>query len=114
VQVLIRERKLTMGHARALAALEEPARCITIAERTARLGLPVRAVERLAQATPKRRNARPPADPELAEFENRLRHRLGTQVRIHRRRGRGRIEIEFYNTEDLERVLDVLDVLHEV
>jgi ParB family transcriptional regulator, chromosome partitioning protein len=52
-------------------------------------------------------------DPELAPFIQRLRHRFGTQVAIHRHNGRGKVEIEFYNQEDLERILEVLAVLHD-
>ena len=113
VQGLVRERRLSMGHARALAALEESPRCISIAERAARLGMSVRAVERLVQAAPRRRAGRVHSDPELAPFEERLRHRMGTQVTIRRRQGRGRIEIEFYSAADLERILDELQVLRD-
>lgn len=113
VQGLVRERRLSMGHARALAAVEELPRCVSIAERAARLGMSVRAVERLVQAAPKRRAGRVHSDPELTPFEERLRHRLGTQVTIRRRKGRGRIEIEFYSADDLERILDELQVLRD-
>jgi ParB family chromosome partitioning protein len=114
VQGLVRERRLTMGHARALAGVEEPARCIAIAERAAKLGLPVRAVERLVQGVPKRRPIRARQETELMPFEDRLRHRFATQVHIRRRSGRGRIEIEFYNADDLERILDLLGALKDV
>jgi ParB family chromosome partitioning protein len=113
VQGLVRERRLSMGHARALAAVDEPPRCISIAERAVRLGMSVRAIERLVQAAPRRRAVRVHSDPELTPFEERLRHRLGTQVTIRRRKGRGRIEIEFYSSDDLERILDELQVLRD-
>jgi ParB family chromosome partitioning protein len=114
VQKLVRERRLTMGHARALAAVDDPVRCVAIGERAARLGLPVRAVERLVQGSAARRpSARARTDGELMPFEDRLRHRFATQVRIRRGRrgGRGQIEIEFYGADDLERILEVLGVL---
>lgn len=116
VQKLVRERRLNMGHARALVAVEDSVRCVAIAERAARLGLSVRAVERLAQGTTARRRApRARADNEIVPFEDRLRHRFATQVHIRRQgpAGRGRIEIEFYGADDLERILDVLGVLHD-
>jgi ParB family chromosome partitioning protein len=50
---------------------------------------------------------------ELLPFEDRLRHRFATQVRIRRRKGRGRVEIEFYNPDDLERILGLLGVLRD-
>jgi len=114
VQKLIEEKRLSMGHARALLAIEEPKRCLAVAERTVKQGLSVRAVERIAQAAPRRRPPRTqPQDAELFPFEERLRRRFGTQVRIHRRNGRGRIEIEFYNATDLERILEELGALHD-
>jgi len=76
--------------------------------------LSVRAVERLARDVgPARVTRLRQPDPELSRFEDRLRRRFGTQVRIHRRAGRGRLEIEFYNQDDLERILDSLDVLSQ-
>ncbi len=114
VQALIEEKRLSMGHARALLGIEEPKRCLAVAERTAKQGLSVRAVERIAQAAPRRRPQRvQPQDAELFPFEERLRRRFGTQVRIHRRNGRGRIEIEFYNATDLERILEELGALQD-
>jgi ParB family chromosome partitioning protein len=113
VQALVHEKRLSMGHARALVAVEDPVRCVGIAERAVRLGLPVRAVERLVQGAPRRRTTRQRHDPELYPFEERLRRRFATQVHIRRRMGRGRIEIEFYSAEDLERILEELAVLRE-
>lgn len=113
VQALVREKRLTMGHARALVGVEDPLRCIAIAERAARLQLPVRTVERLVQGTPRRQPIRPRQESELLPFEDRLRHRFATQVRIQRRKNRGRIEIEFYNSDDLERILGLLGALQD-
>jgi len=113
VQALVREKRLSMGHARALVGVEDPLRCIAIAERAARLELPVRTVERLVQGTPRQRPIRARQENELLPFEDRLRHRFATQVRIQRRKGRGRIEIEFYNPDDLERILGLLGALQD-
>jgi ParB family chromosome partitioning protein len=116
VQKLVQERALSMGHARALVAVDDARRCQTMAERAVRTGMPVRALERLVQGGTRKRPVRRPLvveDPELAPFIQRLRHRFGTQVAIHRHNGRGKVEIEFYNQEDLERILEVLAVLHD-
>ena len=108
---LVRGGALQMGHARALAGIKDPEQCSTIARRAARAGLSVRAVERLARQPARRASNRRRVDPELERYEDRLRRRFGTQVRIARRGQRGRVEIEFYSSEDLERILDELDVL---
>lgn len=114
VQAMIEDKRLSMGHARALLAVEEPKRCLAVAERTVKQGLSVRAVERMVQAAPRRRAPRSQQqDAELYPFEERLRRRFGTQVHIHRRNGRGRIEIEFYNATDLERILEELGALRD-
>ena len=45
----------------------------------------------------------------IAEWEEKLRHRFGTAVEINRKASnKGRVEIEFYSDDDLERVLDLL------
>ncbi len=114
VQAMIEDRRLSLGHARALLALDDPKRCHMIAERTVKHGLSVRAVERLVQAGARRRTTRVQAqDTELYPFEERLRRRFATQVHIRRRNGRGRIEIEFYNASDLERILEELGALRD-
>jgi ParB family chromosome partitioning protein len=114
VQAMIEDKRLSMGHARALLAVEEPKRCLAVAERTVKQGLSVRAVERMVQAAPRRRPPRSQQqDAELYPFEERLRRRFGTQVHIQRRNGRGRIEIEFYNAIDLERILEELGALRD-
>jgi ParB family chromosome partitioning protein len=116
VQKLVQERALSMGHARALVAVEDSKRCQSLAERTVRTGMPVRALERLVQGGGRKRTIRratPAEDPELAPFIQRLRHRFATNVAIHRHNGRGKIEIEFYNQDDLERILEVLAVLRD-
>jgi ParB family chromosome partitioning protein len=117
VQKLVQDRALSMGHARALVAVDDARRCQAMAERAVRTGMPVRALERLVQGGTRKRPVRRPLvveDPELAPFIQRMRHRFGTQVAIHRQNnGRGNITIEFYNQEDLERILEVLAVLHD-
>jgi ParB family chromosome partitioning protein len=102
-----------MGHARALAGVKSAPRVVGLARRAVRAGLSVRAVERLARDPERRPPRQRRADPEIERFENRLRERFGTQARINRRGARGKIEIEFYNADDLERILDVLGVLSQ-
>lgn len=113
VQEMVRRGQLDMGHARALAGVKSAPRVVGLARRAVRAGLSVRAVERLARDPERRPPRQRRADPEIERFENRLRERFGTQARINRRGARGKIEIEFYNADDLERILDVLGVLSQ-
>jgi ParB family chromosome partitioning protein len=52
----------------------------------------------------------PKKEPQLMELEERLRSRLGTSVKIKKGTKRGKIEIDFYSQEDLQRILDILYV----
>jgi ParB family chromosome partitioning protein len=109
VQALVRGGLVGMGHARAILSLEDPKREIDLAERVVREGLSVREVERLAARTiPTRRKRRPKArGPLVKDLESRLREAFGTKVSVEEgvKPGTGRIVIEFYSQEDLDRIV---------
>ncbi len=113
VQRAVAEGALSMGHARALLALESPkdqsAACRMAIER----GLSVRQVEKLAAPAKPRSRREPERNPHVAAIEDDLRKALGTKVSL-RTQGadasKGKIEIEYYSLDDLERILDVFRV----
>jgi len=117
VQAMVRDGRLSAGHARALAALPA-ARAEAIARTAIGQGLSVREVERLAAATSlakKKTPARVPVrpahadlSPELAAVETRLRFALATRVAIKPRAGGGTIEIDYVGDDDLTRIVDVM------
>ena len=104
-RTLLAERKLDMGHARPLLAVENPARQAALARRIAGQGLSVREAERLAQS-----EARPPAsakprDPNVVRLEQDLSERWGAPVRIrHGARG-GRLEVRYRNLDELDSLI---------
>lgn len=110
VQRHVMEGTLTMGHARALLALDSPEAQRTAAQQIIALGLSVRQAEKLAAPkVPKQHNLPNLKDPNVARIEDELRHRFSTKVMVKNSQGnRGRIEIEYYNLDDLERILDVV------
>ena len=113
VQEMVADGSLTMGHARALLAIEDPARQAAGARAVIRDGLSVRQTEKLATASkPKAKGKRKKSaqkDPHFGQIEDDLRRSLGTKVRLNAGNGgRGRIEIEYFNAEELERLLDLL------
>jgi ParB family chromosome partitioning protein len=112
IQAMLRTGLLAMGHARAILSLEDPKRQIAIAERVAREGLSVRQVERLAgPATSAKRKAKHPAKgADVRDLEAKLREALGTKVLVEEgpKQGTGKIVIEFYSHEDLERIMSRL------
>jgi ParB family chromosome partitioning protein len=112
IQDMVRSGTLTAGHARALLALDREQDQVALARRIARGDLSVRAVERMvAQRGPRkvgvgkrRRSVRS----EIREIAERLQRRLGTAVRIVPKGKGGRLEIDFYSDEDLERLINLI------
>lgn len=103
------EGDLSAGHGRALLALEAQALQLKARDAVVKRGLSVRATEQLVKrlkapsAGKDRRLGR--QTPDLAHAEERLRRALATKVRILRSGHRGRIEVEFYSVEDLDRLV---------
>ena len=113
VQQLVKDGRLSTGHARALLALEQVDLQRRIARQIIDGGLSVRATEQLVQKAsedkPSRRSAPQAIDPNIKAAETKLRRTLGTQVKILQAAdGRGRVEISFFNTQDLDRIYTLL------
>ena len=111
VQQAVARGGISMGHAKALLALstarEQSTACRMILEK----GLSVRQAEKLA--TPPKHVNRPalPRDPNISALEDELRRNLGTRVFLRTQgkdKTKGKIEIEYYTLDDLERILDLL------
>jgi len=104
--------QISMGHARALLGLEDSRQQSNLCKEIISKGLSVRRVEAIVRNTkseaaiPKLRPT--PQDPHVASVEEDLRQRFGTGVSIKKQGKKGKIEIEFYSMDDLERVLDLL------
>jgi ParB family chromosome partitioning protein len=101
--------KISMGHARAFLSLEGIDKQRLLLKRLLAGGLSVRQTESLV----KRFRTRPfpvsrKANPEWSGLAEELQRILGTKVRIVGKRKRGRVEIEFYSPEELDRILDIL------
>lgn len=108
---LVRTGALSAGHGRALAAVTDAATQARLADECVRLGYSVRALEsrvRNLQAgrKPSKKAAPAPRSGDLAQAERALRDRLGTRVRIAGDERRGRITIEYYSADDLQRIYE--------
>lgn len=114
VQVLLAERKLSMGHARAILGVEKPELQLSLADKAAAEGMSVRQVERAVQKLneerePTEAKAGPKLDPNVKAAVEELERFLGTRVKIEQKgQGRGKIEIEFYSMEDLDRIYSLV------
>jgi ParB family chromosome partitioning protein len=116
IQKLIMDGTLTMGHGRALLGLKHKNKMKSVVERIISEQLNVRQLEKLIQQinqnVSRETSRRKPPEKSvfLKESESLLREKLGTNVTIKQTRKKGKIEIEFFSSEDLERILELLDV----
>jgi ParB family chromosome partitioning protein len=101
---------LSMGHARALLGLADEAAQRRLAREIVAGGLSVRDAEALVrrEASPRAEPAPKKVDPNTRAAEEQLRVALGTKVRIVRRGKSGRIEVDFKDEDELQRVFELL------
>jgi len=114
VLVMLHEAQLTVGHARALLALDDARTVTNLAREAVAQGMSVRDVEdrvrggRAPERRPRLRRGLAPA-PEVRRVEDALRRRLGTDVRVTvNPKGKGQIHLSFYSNDDLARLLDLI------
>jgi len=117
--MLIQDR-LTGGHARALLSLEDGEKQYQLALKTVENHLSVREVERLVKELLKPKKAKKKAEPErdmevfFKDVEEKLKGVMGTKVSINRKdKNKGRIEIEYYSSAELERLIELLESLRQ-
>ena len=112
IKDMIAGGKITQGHARALLAVEGEKKQLEIAERIISQQLNVRQIEKMAKDTKHKGRIEAPPDKyqiEINQLEERLKVTLGTKVTIQHKSNKGRIEIEYYSNEDLDRIIDLLE-----
>jgi ParB family chromosome partitioning protein len=115
VQQLITDGVLSMGHGRALLGLKKKGQLKTIVDKIVKEKLNVRQVEQLINhinENVSRETSQPKVEKSifLKQSESLLREKLGTPVVIKQNRKKGKIEIEFFSNEDLERILELLNI----
>lgn len=115
IQRLLESDKLTFGHARTLLAIEDPVTQRRLAQKIIKQGWSVRETEQRVKQLAKPSRPHPSratmvTDPNIRAAEAKLRRALGTQVRIHpiNPGGAGRVEIEYYNLADLDRIYNLI------
>ncbi len=114
VLAMLHAGQLSVGHGRALLALDDPRVATTLAREAVAQGLSVREIEdrvRGGRAPIRRPRLKRGvgAAPEVRRVEDALRRRLGTDVRVTlRAKGKGQIHLAFYSNDDLARLLELL------
>ena len=111
----VQNGRLSEGHARAILSLDDEEMVLRVAEKILRENLSVRETERIAQGIkPNKSNKRKKIkvelkDPHTRNLEEKLKRKLGTQVKvIPRNAHKGKIEIEYYSLEDLDRIIAIM------
>ncbi|NBI64507.1 ParB/RepB/Spo0J family partition protein [Clostridiales bacterium] len=115
IRNLVSEGKLSSGHARAIAGISDPEKQIEIAEYAIKKELSVREIEKLIKelGTDKKKNKQKKIDktPDVKRVEEDLKQIMGTKVNLSQKGKKGRIEIEYYSKEELERLIELLKSL---
>ncbi|BAH46913.1 MULTISPECIES: ParB/RepB/Spo0J family partition protein [Brevibacillus] len=114
IRKMVSAAELSMGHSRALLGVTDKKVQQQLANDVVEKGLSVRQLEEIvkqlnvSRETKKKKSAK--NEPVLIEMEERLRSRFGTSVKIKKGSKRGKIEIDFYSQEDLERIIEMLNI----
>ncbi|TAE91410.1 MAG: ParB/RepB/Spo0J family partition protein [Verrucomicrobia bacterium] len=122
VQMQVAQGRISVGHAKALLALKDQSLQLLASDQVMRKSLTVRATEKLVQQMANGVGGKTRAtgagtlasatelEPHLRDLENRLRTLFATQVSITHAPKKGKIEIEYYGNDDLQRILELLGV----
>ena len=113
VQKMITDGSLTSGHARAVLSVEGGEMRLALAKKIVEGGLNVRQAEALAKELMKkkaapRKKVKTAAEIEAEKIAEKLSSAIGTKVNISHGAKKGKIEIEYYGADDLERILNIL------
>ena len=116
MQTWLTQNLISVGHAKVLLALKAPEEQLAVAETVLRRSATVRATERLvaAPAWAKRNRAIVAASSvsvnasAIEHLQSRLQEHLGTRVVLHHGEKQGRIEIEYYGADDLQRIMQLI------
>lgn len=113
VTAMINNGELSMGHGRALLGLKNKQSLDQVIKKITAEKMNVRQVEQLIQSLNEDKETskkpKPKKDIFFAEQEQILRQRFGTSVKINQGKKKGKIEIEYYNADDLERIIELLN-----
>ncbi len=116
VQDEVKAGRLSAGHARVLAGIENESQVLSLAEQAIREGLSVRALEKLAAkpfVPPVEKPAPRPLPLELQDMENRLRDVVGVRTQVRGNRKHGKIILQYTNEDELERIYLCMEQLEE-
>lgn len=115
VRSFLSQGKLSVGHARAIAGVADSSRQIELAQYVIEKDLSVREIEKLIKESSLQKNktSRKKAEksPDVKRVEEDLKQIMGTKVTLSQKGKKGRIEIEYYSKEELERLIGMLKTI---
>lgn len=112
---MVKDGRLSAGHARTLLAVEDEETRFALAEKIVEEELSVRAVEGLVKKIGNEKKEEKPCKFDFSAYgdvENQLKEILGTKVKLKNGAKKGKIEIEYYSNDDLDRLLSLLKGIH--
>ncbi|MDO4501163.1 MAG: ParB/RepB/Spo0J family partition protein [Erysipelotrichaceae bacterium] len=107
VRTLLNEGKITQGHAKALLAFEDEEKLVEVANRIVKENLTVRDVEKLASKKEEKKAVESETDPYIENVKKNMTNRFATKVDVSNKK----IVIHFNDTDDLNRILEIMDCL---
>lgn len=118
VQDMLKSGSISVGHAKVLLGVDNADLALKSAEKISRDGLSVRQLEDWLQSAPGNNpstrkippRSTPQVPPEIEDIENNLREKFATKVSVKYRDQKGSIEIKFFNHDDLDRIVHLLDI----
>lgn len=115
VQQYIIEEIITEGHGRALLGIKDKEIQYELSQKVIDENLSVRELERLVKRilegkTAEEKETNNELNPYYKEIKNQLQSYFGTKVNISNKNNKGKIEIEYYSEDDLQRILDIIDI----
>jgi ParB family transcriptional regulator, chromosome partitioning protein len=117
VQEYLIDGVITEGHGRAILALEDKELQYKLAQKVIDDGLTVRETEKLISEIAKGKGLekqkpekKAVSDPYIVDIKNKLEERFDTKVLISNKNNKGKIEIEYYSNDDLQRIMDILSI----
>jgi len=117
VQEYLIDGVITEGHGRAILALEDKELQYKLAQKVIDDGLTVRETEKLISEIAKGKGfekqkpeKKMVSDPYIVDIKNKLEERFDTKVLISSKNNKGKIEIEYYSNDDLQRIMDILSI----
>ena len=109
---MLMDDMITTGHARALLGIEDAEEQVHLAHKIFDEKMSVREVEKFVQKMQGKKKEKKVVENNFVyqEIENKMKEVLGTKVMIrHQKNNKGKIEIEYYSNEDLDRILEMIE-----